>query len=56
VSPKNLARVAGLLYISELLLSGFSQMFVRPSVLMAGNATATADNIRATRPSFGPAS
>lgn len=51
-SPKRLARIAGLFYLGQLVLSGFSQMYVRPSVFVAGDATATADNVRASATLF----
>jgi hypothetical protein len=46
VNPRLLARMAGLLYIAQLVLSGFSQAVARPSVLVAGDPAATADKIR----------
>jgi len=52
VKPKSLARVAGLLYLALGVLAGFAQMYVRPSVLVAGDATATANNIRANATLF----
>lgn len=52
MNPKTLARTAGLLYVAQLVLSGFSQMYVRPSVLVAGDPTATADKIRSSAELF----
>jgi hypothetical protein len=52
MNPNRLARVAGLFYLGQLVLSGFSQLYVRPSVFVAGNATATADNVRASATLF----
>jgi hypothetical protein len=34
--------------LGQLVLSGFSQLYVRPSVFVAGDATATANNVRAS--------
>jgi hypothetical protein len=44
-SPKTLARLAGLLYLIVAVGGGFSELFVRMSVKVPGNAAATAANI-----------
>lgn len=44
---KRLARIAGALYLAIALLAGFAIQFVRPKVYVAGDASATADNIAA---------
>lgn len=43
-----LARLAGLLYLVVAAAGGFSQLFVRESVIEPGDAATTADNIRAS--------
>jgi len=45
LSKTRLARVAGVLYLLVALLGGFSQLYVRPTVIEAGDAVATAQNI-----------
>ena len=52
ISIPNLARVAGLLYLILAVCGGFSELFVRASVRVAGDAAATADNIRASATLF----
>ena len=52
ISPMLLARVAGVLYLLLALLSGFSELYVRSGVKVAGDAAATAENIRATATLF----
>lgn len=47
-SPNVLARIAGLLYLLVAALSLFSESYVRAGVKAAGDAAATADNIRAS--------
>jgi hypothetical protein len=44
-STRGLARTAGLLYLIVAVLGGFSEMYVRSSVTVAGDAAATASNI-----------
>jgi Domain of unknown function (DUF4386) len=45
-SPRTLARTAGLLYLVVALLGGFAEVYVRSSIVVGGDAVATADNIR----------
>ncbi len=47
MSPRSLARWAGLLYLVVAVTGGFAQLVARGSVLVPGDASATADNIRA---------
>lgn len=51
IAPKTLARTAGLLY---LLMAGaaFNELYVRPRIVISGDAAATADNIRASATLF----
>jgi hypothetical protein len=44
-SEKGLARIAGLLYLIVAVCGGFSELYVRSSVNVPGDAAATADNI-----------
>ena len=44
-TDKNLARLAGVFYLIVALTGGFSELVVRDSLIEAGNAAATADNI-----------
>ena len=44
---KRLARIAGALYLAVAILSAFAIVFVRPTVYVAGDATATAANLAA---------
>src|SRR5208282_4208539 len=46
-SPKRLARIAGLLYLLNGILSGFALGYVFPKMYVAGNATKSADNLLA---------
>ena len=46
ISEKGLARIAGSLYLVVAVLGGFAELYVRSGVVVAGDATATADNIR----------
>lgn len=46
-SPMALARVAGLLYLIIFLMAPFAEFFVREGLIVAGDASATAANIRA---------
>ncbi|MEA1903122.1 MAG: DUF4386 domain-containing protein [Actinomycetota bacterium] len=52
ISKTTLARVAGLLYLAVAVLGGFSQLFVRPSVIEPGDAAATAANISSSSTLF----
>ncbi len=52
VPDTRLARVAGLLYLAVAVLGGFGQLFVRPSVVVPGDAAATAANITASSTLF----
>lgn len=45
MSTKALARTAGVLYLAVAILGGFSQLFVRASLRVAGDPAATAGNI-----------
>ena len=45
---KRLARIAGLLYLIVAVCGGFSELYVRSSVKVPGDAAATADNISAS--------
>lgn len=49
--PKKLARVAGILYVL-LLGAAFNEGYVLPRLVKSGDATATADNIRASSALF----
>lgn len=44
-SPKRLARIAGLLYLTVAVFGGFAHLFARATVYVPGDAAATADNI-----------
>jgi hypothetical protein len=46
ISNKNLARVAGLLYLIVIATGLFSEVFVRQALRISGNALATAQNIQ----------
>ena len=46
-SPKRLARVAGALYLVVILAGMFAEAFIRPKILVAGDAAATAHNLAA---------
>jgi hypothetical protein len=52
MSPMGLARVAGSLYLVLAVAGGFAQLVARGSVRVAGDAAATADNIRASSTLF----
>lgn len=52
MSTMLLARVAGALYLIVAVGGGFSELYVRSSVKVAGDATATAENIRASATLF----
>ncbi|HKW70431.1 MAG TPA: DUF4386 domain-containing protein [Candidatus Dormibacteraeota bacterium] len=45
LSPKRLARTAGVLYLLVGIFGGFAEGFVEPKVYVAGNAAATAANV-----------
>jgi hypothetical protein len=47
MSSRSLARLAGLLYLVVAITGGFAQLVARGSVLVPGDAAATAGNIRA---------
>jgi Domain of unknown function (DUF4386) len=51
-SEKRRARTAGLLYLIVAVCGGFSELYVRASVKVAGDAAATADNIAASATLF----
>jgi hypothetical protein len=46
-SIKRLARIAGVFYLAVGITGGFSEGFVDPSIYVAGDAAATADNVAA---------
>ena len=46
MSPMAYARIAGLLYLVIFLMAPFAEFFVREGLIVAGDATATAANIR----------
>jgi hypothetical protein len=46
-SPKRTARLAGFLYLIVIICAGFSEGYVRSSLVVPGDATATAANITA---------
>jgi hypothetical protein len=52
VSSRQLARLAGALYLILAACGGFSELFVRSSIKVSGDAAATADNIRASAALF----
>lgn len=52
ISETRLARTAGVLYLVVALFGGFAQLVVRASIVVPGNATATADNIRGSATLF----
>ncbi|WP_455207894.1 DUF4386 domain-containing protein [Kaarinaea lacus] len=45
ISPRVYARVAGLLYLIIIVFGIFSEVFIRSSLIVTGDATATANNI-----------
>jgi hypothetical protein len=51
-SPLVYARVAGLLYLIIIVFGIFSEAFIRSSLVVTGDATATATNILASKPLF----
>ncbi len=46
-SPKRQARIAGVLYLIVILAGMFAEVFVRPKILVSGDAAATAHNLAA---------
>jgi hypothetical protein len=44
-SPKRTARLAGVLYLIVIICAGFSEGYVRSSLVVPGNAALTASNI-----------
>ncbi len=52
MSPQPYARVAGLLYLVIIVFGLWSEVFVRSSLIVAGDATATATNILASQGLF----
>jgi hypothetical protein len=46
ISEKRLARTAGVLYLVVALFGGFAELVVRSSIVVPGDGSATADNIR----------
>ena len=51
-SPKTLARIAGSLYLVVAVLGGFAELYVRSSIVVAGDAAGTADDIRGSATLF----
>ncbi len=51
-STKKIARIAGLLYLIIIVCAGFSEGFVRSSLIVPGDAAATANNIMASERLF----
>lgn len=52
ISPRKTARAAGLLYIIIIVAGLFAEFFVRSSLVVSGDATATANNIMASQSLF----
>ena len=52
ISTKTIARITGLLYLLIFVTAGFSEGFVRASLIVPGDATATAANIVAAEELF----
>lgn len=52
LSPRTLARLAGVLYLIVAISGGFAQMFVRAGAVVPGDPAATAANIRASETAF----
>jgi hypothetical protein len=48
-SPQLYARLGGVLYLAVIVLGMFGEMFVRGSLVVSGDAAATADNIEASQ-------
>jgi len=51
-SNKNTARIAGFLYLLVVVFGMFALMYVRPSLILPGDAVATAENILASESLF----
>jgi Domain of unknown function (DUF4386) len=51
-TPKTLARIAGLLFLIVAACTMFAELYVRSRIVKPGDATATADNIRASAALF----
>jgi len=51
-SPKKTARIAGILYLLIIICAGFSEGYVRSSLIVSGDAAATANNIVASEGLF----
>lgn len=51
-SPKRLARIAGILYLTVAILGGFAHLYSRATVFVPGDARATADNVVANSALF----
>ena len=47
-SPQRYARLAGVLYLAIILLGAFGELFVRATMVVFGNAAATANNLAAS--------
>jgi hypothetical protein len=45
ISPKRLARIAGVLYLLVAIFGGFAEGYMEPQIYVAGNAAATAANV-----------
>ena len=52
VSPRSRARIAGLLYLIVFATGGFAELYVRSTLIVSDNASATAGNILAHEPLF----
>ena len=52
ISPLVTARIAGFLYLIIITFGIFSEVFIRASLIVKGDATATASNIIASQPLF----
>jgi Domain of unknown function (DUF4386) len=52
VSPMVLARIAGLLYLIIFVMAPFAEFFVREGLIVVGDATQTAENIRGSEALF----
>lgn len=48
ITNKNLARIAGLLYLVIIVTGLFAEVFVRQTLMVSGDAMATARNIQAS--------
>ena len=49
-SPRAIARIGGLLYLIIIVIGIFGEAFVRGRIVVSGNATATAANLRSMEP------